>query len=305
MAENAGIVWTGNAAAAVTADYVDWVNYALEQVGSHYWTVATPINGTGTTRKLHIECTATGAQAVLIASTNVLQVAYAAGTITDPYGTPASASAYMGIRNVFGYTSNITLHGTRLALAEYEDALALFIYDDSNTIMRIISHFGKVLEYTDASDEALGIGGHGFISGRPRKEGSTGYWMVANNSGVYTGNTQCFQNSPTSFDSGSISITYNAGNGYLNSIGALTRLVPQPISFIVGTSTLDSFAGYTKYIRLYKSNLYQDQTFESTTPGSNQAWYGWIEKATATSTIVNTNPNTCTVMLWSKSPTAI
>ena len=187
----------------------------------------------------------------------------------------------------------------------YTVLMAIFIQDPSNTLMRYISHFGKILEYVDSSDEALGIGGHGWISGRPRREGGAGYWQVGNNGASYAVDTQCVQSSPTAFTNATYHTLYAAANVRLDEINGKPRLVPQPFQYITATTTGTSLCGHTKYIRLYRELVWQGQLLESTTGGSDQAWIGVIDLISAGTTIATAVPSTNNVMLWSKTPTAI
>lgn len=307
MVENIAYCITGTSVGSVNAGQplVQWlINAFSSQNSNHFWTVQ---NSNST--QILLKCIANNAQVVVHSSGNQISFGLApdGGVLNFMANPPTidSGKAWTGMRNITNQTSLMTLSGTDVRLAEYEDAFAFFVGPTIHC--RYIMHIGRIYERVDSKDTTFELGGWGIINGRPLNSVFTGYWLTANNSEAYINHSMCVRSGNEVFagSTGSVGFTlsrvitpYGANNTHLSNIDGKTRLVPHMCCICTTSSGVGPYIGSTRYLRQYKSNFEHWQVLNSTTAGSDQAWLGWVADTGST-------PNNNQCLLWSKTPTAI
>jgi hypothetical protein len=276
MAEQFAQVFKGNASAASGDAYVDWIAATLI-AGSRWFTDASVAG------KALLENTATGAQIVLWGTAaltgNQGQVAIGfapEGGVTD-WDTAPTASVWSGMRNIMGSTSLITTADTRLALAAYEDALAIIIRRSTSYLR--IAMIGSIFTPLDDSDRALNIGVDGMLLGAPANQTSAGNWIAGSNSAAFAGHCSVVRVKGEFVRLASTNRSIPPSL-LLDRASGVERFVPHLVHQLTSTGAIGSTLAATKYLRQWRALLPHETRLFSDTPGSEQAWAGWSSGGT-------------------------
>jgi hypothetical protein len=271
MAEQFAQVFKGDASAASGDAYVDWIAATL--IAGSRWFTDESVAG-----KALLENATTGAQIVLWGTAaltgNQGQVAIGFapdGGVTD-WDTAPTASVWSGMRNIMGSTSLITTADTRLALAVYEDALAIIIRRSTSYFR--IAMIGSIFTPLDDSDRALNIGVDGMLLGVPANQNSSGNWIAGNNSPAFAGHCSVVRVKDEFVRLASTNRSIPPSL-LLDRASGVERFVPHLVHQLTSAGTIGSTLAATKYLRQWRALLPHETRLFSDTLGSEQAWTGW------------------------------
>jgi hypothetical protein len=210
-----------------------------------------------------------------------------------------AASSYSGLATVVESAST----GTTLHFAEYDDAILIGVKHSTGNYWQQGLHAGKIFTPFNASDPAIFVDGFGILGGIPNFSDSlsgsnTRYW--ANSSSTVITPPPIRIRVSENLWSPRVTISPVESGGASGDLVDQVRLSPRTFSIPISVAGITSSPGgglsplgFSKYLRIYKTNLAHRTTVPAINSADKQSWLAF-----------NYNASTRTACcLWNKDVT--